>query len=467
MPVIVVAAFALVILLSLRGALVVDGWLDLVSGREIVQHGLPSHDALTVMAHGRSWVDQQWLAQLVLYELVRVGGVKLALFVHAALVIGALVAAAGLSRRLGASARSTTWICLPVLIAFKPDAAVMRSQSFSYLLFVVVLWLVLTDARSPSRAVFLVFPVLILWANLHGSALLGAGIVSLAGAVRIVGELRERPPRVSLRSVVLALGSWPCLLASPYALRLPGYYEKVLLGGHFGQFVSEWRPVTLAVSTVPVFLLVFGGAWLFGRAGARVSGFEALLFLAVSVLAFQAVRNAAWLALTALVVLPRLLDARRPGSVEPKRLNLLLATATTGAVALTAVVLATRPESWFTTGFRDRAAQAVSAGAGAHGDVFSDEAYADWLLWREPELRGRVAYDARLELLSSAQLAAIARFKGLSGNWMRILRGYDVVVLPRQGGNPIREALVRSKGFRVRYHNADVVVLERVSRATA
>ena len=52
-----------------------------------------------------------------------------------------------------------------------------------------------------------------------------------------------------------------------------------------------------APSTPPdVVLLVVGGAWLFGRAGARVSGFEALLFLVTSVLAFQAVRNAAWLA---------------------------------------------------------------------------------------------------------------------------------------------------------------------------
>src|SRR4051812_39449682 len=114
--VMVVGAFAIVLLARLPNGLAADGWMALVSGREIVRHGLPTHDALTVWAHGRRWVDQQWLAQLLLYGLWRLGGLKLALLVHAALAVGALAGASALARRLGASARATTWICLPVLI---------------------------------------------------------------------------------------------------------------------------------------------------------------------------------------------------------------------------------------------------------------------------------------------------------------------------------------------------------------
>src|SRR5438067_1193901 len=99
--VMVVATFAIVMLVAVRNGLVVDGWMALVSGREIAQHGLPWHDMLTVWAHGRRWVDQQWLAQLVLYELMRIGGVKLVLLFHALLGVGAIAGAAVLSRRLG------------------------------------------------------------------------------------------------------------------------------------------------------------------------------------------------------------------------------------------------------------------------------------------------------------------------------------------------------------------------------
>jgi hypothetical protein len=87
-----------------------DGWLALLAGREIVQHGLPSHDTLTVWAEGRRWIDQQWLAQVALYGLQRLGGYRLVMLFHAALALGGFGAACAIARRRGASALSVTWI---------------------------------------------------------------------------------------------------------------------------------------------------------------------------------------------------------------------------------------------------------------------------------------------------------------------------------------------------------------------
>src|SRR5262245_9493193 len=72
--VLVIGAFAAVLITHLRTALASDAWMALLSGRVVAEHGLPSHDTLTVWAHGHDWVDQQWLAQYVLYELERAGG---------------------------------------------------------------------------------------------------------------------------------------------------------------------------------------------------------------------------------------------------------------------------------------------------------------------------------------------------------------------------------------------------------
>jgi hypothetical protein len=460
--VVVVAAFALVMLLALRHGLVVDGWMALVSGREIVQHGLPAHDLLTVWSHGRRWVDQQWLAQLAFYGLVRGGGLKLALFVHAALGLGALAAAAILARRLGGSARSTTWVCLPVLIAYYPEAAVLRPQSFGYPLFVAVLWLLIMDGRAPSRRVFLVFPLIALWGNLHGSALLGAGLVALAGLVGLGKGVLARPRRVSRRSLLLLLGPWPCLLVSPYALHLPAYYEKILVGGNFSHFVTEWAPTTLTPETAPVYLIVIAGMWLIGRAGERASLFEKLAFLATSVLAFDAVRNTAWLGLTALVVLPKLVDAIRRPAVEPRRLNRLVAVVMVAAVVVACAGIAAKPPSWFTSGFPGAAADSAAASAGAQGKVFAMSPYADWVLWTRPELRGRVAFDARFELFTSTQVSTLADFQARVGDWKRAISGYDVIVLGARDDAKLRDALVGSGVARVAHADSDVVVLRRV-----
>jgi hypothetical protein len=457
--VVVLGSLAIVMVASLRSSLLPDGWMALVSGREIAAHGLPSHETLTVWAHGRRWVDQQWLAQLLLYGLWRGGGLKLALFAHAALSVGAFAAAAVLARRLGASARSTTWISLPVLVTFYPAAAAMRPQSFAYPLFVATFWLLVTDARDPSRRVFVVLPLLVLWANLHGSVLLGAALVSLAGLVGLAGILRMRSRRGLWHALALSLAPWPCVLASPYSLHLPSYYDNVLRGSGFSRFVTEWAPTTLTVVTIPLYLLVVGGVWLLGRTRNRLSAFEKLAFLATAVLAFQTVRDIVWFGLVALVLLPRLLDEVIPSVPEPRRLNRLLATAISGGVVVAVAGVATNPASRFERDFPPAAADAAAAAAGPEGLVLTTSPFADWLLWTHPELEGRVAFDARFELLTPSELERAARFLGRSGAWTATAQPYRVLVLGKQDDSRLRAALLASGLARVVRIDRNVAVL--------
>jgi len=459
--VMVVAAFGVVMLIALRHALTIDGWMALVAGREIAQHGLPSHDVLAVWTHGDRWVDQQWLAQLVLYWLSRAGGVKLALLVHAVLATGALAATAVLARRLGGSARTTTWVCLPVLAAYYPEAAVLRPQTFAYPFFVAVLWLLASDARVHSNRVFVTLPILVIWANLHGSALLGAALVALGGLLRLVEAIRGADRVAMAKGLLLSVAAWPCLLASPYAAHLPAYYQKVLQGGNFSHFVTEWAATTLTPATAPVYLLIFSGLWLLGRSGKRLSTFEKLAFLATSVLALQAVRNTAWLGLTALAVLPTLADSLRRPVLEPRGLNRRAATVVLAGVVVALGGVAAKPQSWFASDFPSRAGDAAAAAAGAHGQVFATSRYADWLLWTEPQLLGRVAFDARYELLTAEQVATLGSIQARAGDWQKALSGFRVIVLDRHDDRPLQAALLETHAVRIARIDGSVVVLRR------
>jgi hypothetical protein len=457
--VLVVAAFAAVLITHLRNALAADGWMALLSGRAVAEHGLPSHETITIWAHGHDWIDQQWLAQLALYGLDGLGGLQLVLLVHAALVTAGLAAAAVLARRLGGSARSTTWIALPVLVAFWPGAAVMRPQSFAYLLFVAVLWLLLEDLRLPSRRVYLVLPLLVLWANLHGSVIVGSALVSGYGLVEAASSLWKQRT-VHARSVVLLAVPWLCMLASPYATSLPRYYREIF-SSSFGSYVTEWAPTTLTLMHAPVYLLALGGLWLFGRTRGRTSAFEKLAFVGVSLLAFDAVRNTVWLALLALVVLPRLLDELRAPAVEPKAMNRLLALAMVAGVAVATLGVALKPASWFTQQYPAAAEIAAAAAAGAHGEVFANERYADWLVFEHPDLAGRIAYDSRFELLTERRLRSVTEFRNLVAGWRSTIRGYEILVLDRTDDHQPIGALLRGQGARVVTRRGPVVVLRQ------
>jgi hypothetical protein len=458
--VVVVAAFAAILITHLRTALAVDGWMALLSGRVVAQHGLPSHDTLTVWAHGRSWVDQQWLAQYVLYELERLGGLPLVLLVHAALVTGGFAGAALLAKRLGGSARSTTWVCVPVLVAYFRSAAIMRPQSFAFPLFVAVLWLLLDDLRSPSRRLYLVLPLLVLWANLHGSVVVGAALVSAFAVCELFTSFGKPPRSVHPRSLVLLVAPWLCILVSPYATSLPHYYREIFSSG-FGSYVTEWAPTTLTLLNAPGYLLMLGGFWLIGRAGARTTAFEKLAFVGLTVLAFDAVRNVVWLALFALVILPRLMDTLRAPAVEPKRMNRLLALAMLAGVAVATIGVAFEPDSWFLQQYPVKAANAAAATAGTHGRVFADERYADWLVFEHPQLAGRIAYDSRFELLTSRQLRSVEEFRNLVAGWKETIGGYSVLVLDRKADDQPLKALLNAQQARAVTRQGPVVVLQR------
>jgi hypothetical protein len=459
--VVVVAAFAAILITHLRSALAADGWMALLSGRVVARHGLPSHDTLTIWAHGRTWVDQQWLAQLALYGLDRLGGVQLALLVHAALVTLGLAGAAVLARRLGGSARSTTWVALPVLVAFWPGAAIMRPQSFAYVLFVAVLWLLLDDLKLPSRHVYWTLPILVLWANLHGSVVVGSALVSGYGLATLATSLWKRQRTARARSLVLLLAPWLCVVASPYATSLPHYYRTIFSSG-FGSYVTEWAPTTLTLLHAPIYLLALGGLWLLGRTRSRASLFEQIAFVGVTLLALDAVRNAVWLALLSLVVLPRLMDTLRAPAVEPKRINRMLAIAMLVGVVLATTVVAFKPLSWFTQQqYPAAVGNAAARTAGAHGRVFANESYADWLVFEHPQLVGRIAYDSRFELLTDRQLRSVIGFRNLVAGWRSTISGFSVLVLNSDDDAKPIAALLKAREARVVMRRGQVVVLQR------
>jgi hypothetical protein len=299
----------------------------------------------------------------------------------------------------------------------------------------------------------------VLWTNLHGSVVLGATLVSLAG---LVGMVQQRRP--SGRGLALLLAPWACVFVSPYGPHLPAYYEKILVGGDFKQFVTEWAPTTLSPQTAAVYLVVLAGLWLLGRAGRNAPVLDQLAFVLTSVLAFEAVRNTAWIALVALAVLPPLVDRlRNAPAEEPARLNRILSVTIVASLAIAVAGVAVKPTSWFTAGFPSAAAEAASTAAGTHGRVFASSPYADWLLWSQPVLSGRVAYDARFELLSAAQIQRIARFQARVGNWQATTRGYSVFVLDPRADHALERSLLHDLPARVVFSSPQVVVLRRRS----
>ena len=460
----VVSAYAASVAYRLPWRVAQDAWLALVGGRQILHHGLPGTDSLTYWTAGRHWVDQQWIAQALSYSLYSLGGLKLFALTHVALVVLALGLVVVTARRRGASPRAVAWLTISVCYLFALAAGHVRTQSFAYPLFALVLLLLLEDVRRPSRRVLLVLPVLVLWANIHGSVVLGAALVALHGGLLVLR--RGAPGAIRSRGGLLVAGSSLALVATPWFVGTLAYYRSTLFNTAFKSTFSEWQPPTLSPSFLPLYLLVGLGLWLLGRCHRRFTAFERLALLLLIGLAFAAQRNIAWLALGLVPLLAPALDEVLPRPSRPMRAqaNVLFALAA-GAFACFALLgSAVRPESWYLEPWPAGAAAAVARVA-KHDPatrIYANEQYADWLLMIHPELTGRIAYDIRFELLSGKQLTAVSRWRNQIGpGWASAADGARIVVLALPSERTNERALLARPAVRVLYRDSGIAVLLR------
>jgi MFS family permease len=463
------AVVAVVSLAQIPQHITQDTWLALVDGRYITQHGIPQHDNLFVITRGARWLDQQWLAQLALYGLNQVGGLALYAVVFVALTMAGFCLAIAAARALGGSERHILWVLPLAGFLYFAGSSNIRTQGFAYPLFTVTLWLLARAVRdSRDRRIYFVFPLLILWGNLHGSATLGAGLAMLAGAVLIAqgvsaGRWRQLRQSIPVRGLLLLVVSPICLMINPYGPAIVHYYSETILNPAFGKVVSEWQPITSSmVLAIPFFGVAGISVWLMGRSGRRMPAFDQLALLALAVGAVFAVRNVSWYGLGAMILLPPTLTTQfssgSPALRHP-RINLSLLAISGGILLVALLSVATRPTSWFAAGYDGRAFAAVSqiARQEPSARIYVDNRYADWLLWRDPALAGRMGYDIRFELLTTGELQSLIDATQISaGHEQSILNGYRVLVL-QQGGGTNQRILARS-GTHIVVHGNGVVV---------
>jgi hypothetical protein len=373
-------------------------------------------------------------------------------------VTGSFAAAIALGRARGGSVPSVLLVSLPAAFVVGWSASALRPQTLALPLFLALVWLLVNDRRRPSRRVFLALPVLALWGNVHGTVTLGSLLLALYVAT---GVWTRRG--ITRRDLLLLAGAVALPFDSPYAPHLIGYYNALLFNSQFAQYVPDWMPTAPSIVTLPFYALALGAIFLLGRAARTVTRFERAALVGLLILAVEASRGMVWFALFALATMPTMLNDLLPDKLHvSRRATGALLAASASAVAVSAAMVATKPQTWFISNYPSAAARAVAGAAGGRSAVFANGAYADWLLLVEPSLRGRIAYDARFELLPEGRLAdAVAVSIGRS-DWRQILAPFKVVVL-RPEETELRDALLRDASWRRVPTESHVVVLRRSS----
>jgi hypothetical protein len=466
----------LAILLPALGALLanlpsVDLAYHLRAGGQILDGGgIPTVDTWTFTAAGQSWVDQQWGAQTILAGVYRIGGWTGLVVLRAALV-GSLFALVFLACRLrGANLRRAAWLAIGAFVV-SAVALGLRPQLFGMVLFAATL-AILAARRSHPRLVWLIPPLVAVWANVHGSFFLGPLVVGLAW-------LEDRHDHASRadRLVGVAIVAAAAALLNPFGPQVWAYAIGLSTNAEVTRRITEWQPTS--VRNVPG-LLFFGSA--LAAAGLLARRREAatwptlvglgLFFL----IGAYAIRGVAWWPPAAVfLVAPLVAGADVPTRAldrgarhGPQRLNLVIV----GALVVVGIVLlpawrAQDPDLRAPDGVVGNAPPGITTAlrglARPDDRLLNPQPWGSWFEFALPDLP--VAIDSRIELFPATVWDDLETITSGGPGWQGVLdRWQPTIAVVTKSDGAFADRLVAA-GWRQVFADDDGRVLVAPSRS--
>ena len=433
-------------------------------GEQVLHGTLPRLDAFTFSAPGATWIDQQWLAQAVLALVHRVDGWNAVSLLRSLLTAIAFAFVLAACRRSGASIPAASALTVASYLVSAQNMG-MRPQLFAVPLFALTLWISVTRREHPAR--MWAIPLLVaLWANLHGSFVLGPALVGFDW----LEDRRERLPQAR-QTLIVGLAATAATLLNPFELRLWAYTVEIGTNPTITRFASEWEPTTVrSFSGVALFVSAAALVWLGTRRTDPVPWPSLLRLAFFFALALPAIRGVIWWGIVAPITAAGWLRARRPTEQRPPDrrgspvMNLGVVVAVAAALVFAMPWWRTAQPGASTPLLKqapEGVAAAVEAATGAGDHVWVDQVWASWLEYRLPDRP--VFVDSRIELYPQRVWTDYLDVANGREGWQAILDRWDVDVLalsPGQSGELI-ERLALDDGWQRTYRDQDGSVYVR------
>jgi hypothetical protein len=404
--------------------------------------------------------------------VARLGGWTALAVLRAVLVGIAFACLFRVCRREGLEPRTAALLTIGAFVVASFSLA-LRPQLIGIAIFAALLWVSAWRHDRP-RLLWLSVPLLVVWANLHGSFVLGLGLLGLFWIEDAVARVRR--PHLAL-AVAAAAGAAVTLL-NPFGLDLWRYAIGFAGSSAVASRVSEWQPSTpgsaewfaLYGSAIVVALLI-------ARRHRRPTWPRMLTLAVFFGLGVVAVRGLAWWPLVAAMTVaeryawPRSTTAATRDRGEPplyRRINL----AVTGALVVVGVALLPiwRPLDrglGAPAGLVGEAPSRITAALheiAKPGDrLFASQPWGSWFEYSVPQ--ASVFVDSRVELFPADIWAEYGRVLDGGSGWQAVLDGSGVTIVVAalaHGQQPLADRLRASPGWREVHADPEGVIFVKI-----
>jgi len=292
---------AILVWLFLAGA---SGWKALLmdgdtgwhirAGEYILNTGhVPATDLFSFSKPGAPWFAWEWLSDVTFAILFRWSGLKAVV-----LFCGVLIALfATVVLRFAIWRGANVSVAFPLAMLAVGSATIhflARPHLFTLVLLPAALWMLEADRKKPSRLLWVLIPVTVLWTNLHGGfAIFLVCLALFAAGVAIESWLGNRPWDAVRRYSALCAACSVATLLNPYGWQLHWHILQYLRSDWIRNLVQEFQAPTFRNEGQAQFeLLLVAGLILVGRLIAERRIVEVLWILFLAHSALGSVRHA-------------------------------------------------------------------------------------------------------------------------------------------------------------------------------
>jgi hypothetical protein len=443
-----------------------DVWGHLSYGRVIWQtRSLPATEPLLPLSRGTPFVDSAWLSQLVGIAIVSDSCLKIS-GLQGLLGIGVTSCGGMLCWSTYRQTRNV-WFSLAALILFLiicwSPLTVLRPQLAGLACFI----LVLTRVPFHSKFDWILVPIVfVFWANLHGSFLVGLGLLACV----VVGHasdllIRTRSFGKAIAShrghrlLMMTLVAAAAVLLNPYTIRL--YFEVFPFSSNENlQDLTEWQPLNVRepqglIFTAVSFLLMATYRW----SPRRIRSWETFALLGLGFATLWSARMIVWWGPVAALLLARhgfaiwrrffhapLMSKQMPGSVVW----------TLTSIGLTLMCFLYSPlGNALIYGKHAETRRSVSSYTPLFaaeylrqhrpiGQVFNTYEWGDYLQWAGPE-NMQLFVNSHAHLVPRDVWLAYMQVTELRSGWEQTLDQYGIntIVVDRENRERLIQALLR------------------------
>jgi len=472
LAVIIYVAVFLSLILSCRSLLLHDGdtGYHVRAGEHILNTcSVPSYDIFSHVTPALRWNAHEWLAEAVMAGIHGAFGMT-----GIVIFFSLLISLTYYLLFIFIKKESNIIVALVIILFILPASAfhwMARPHIFTNLFLVIWIFILETYQYKNRNLLYLMPPLMLLWANIHGGFIFGLGITGIYFIGNLINALSSKDVRAYFKqkSKVLGFVAIACFAVSivnPNGIELLFFpfkllSEKIIID-HVGEFLSP--NFHLSVLTPARFLILFTIFMLAVKKSA-VNVIDVILILFLLNMSLLSVRHITVFGIVISIILARLMGEQleerpeRPFQVIRERSDKLAATddSVGGAIWIVAVILfvvclaeADVLKCYFDPGKKPVAAAEFLRKENIKGNMYNNYEFGDYFIYSlYPQYK--VFIDGRADMYGSEIFEDYMKVTLMESEWEDILKKYGITYIVYNADSLLSKCLVEKKEWHLIY----------------